>query len=314
MGCVYEVPIHSYKNLSGIAGYQYGSTNDLVISVNEGSTICLTYINATFIFEQVAPQVFIILPTSGPATGNTVIQLFADQLTPFYPYLTYCCLFGSETSPCSPAYYNNSDSLTCVSPEMSTPTTAEVYIKILENGGILDSLTTFQFYSKNLRNSLKTKILAPPVVSAILPNTAYSGEVVYLTGEYFANIITTRVLWGPQILSPPGTVTYINSTCLNVTVPSGSGTVTVALSQNGQQYSSSLFFTYKTTPAPPTKQALPGWVYVVAVFGGLTFIVVLLLFATKKCRKTEPAELSEVTSLLSTSGKQIAKNDNFLII
>jgi hypothetical protein len=116
-------------------------------------------------------------------------------------------------------------------------------------------------------------------------------------------------LWGSQILTPPGTVSYINATCLNVTVPSGGGTIPVTLSQNGQQYSSPLYFTYKTTPTPnpPNKPTTPGWVYVIAVFGGLTFIVLLVLFGTRRCRSADPAELSEVTSLLTSSGTNIFK-------
>ena len=49
------------------------------------------------------------------------------------------------------------------------------------------------------------------------------------------------MIWGTQIIV---NLNYMNDTCLNITVPSGTGTVQVSFSENGQQYTSNLYFTY----------------------------------------------------------------------
>jgi hypothetical protein len=52
MECVYPITLESPQTLRGIPGYKYGSENDFALSVNEGGTICISYINASFTFQQ----------------------------------------------------------------------------------------------------------------------------------------------------------------------------------------------------------------------------------------------------------------------
>jgi len=169
----------------------------------------------------------------------------------------------------------------------------EVYIRVVSNGYNMDTLQKFQYYPI-------------PELSGINPSQAEAGKPVYVVGNNFTDIATARLSWGSQIVP----VTIINSTHLNVTVPPGAGRVYVNFSQNGQQYTSSVSFLYLAPPSPsppPGGNELPGWLWVVVVFGGLTFIVIFILLLSRRMSAKNNKELTETTSLLTTNDSLFIK-------
>ncbi len=181
-------------------------------------------------FSYLAPTISSISPSSGPPSGGTVVTITGSNFTS-----NATVTFGGN--PATAVTFVSSTEIQATSPQGS----GSVSVVVTESG--------------QTSNSLSFNYLAP-TISSISPSsgTTSGGTVVTITGSNFTSNAT--VTFGGN---PATAVTFVSSTEIQATSPSGTGSVAVVVVQ-GPQVSNSLSFTYTSSssqtvynPVTPTR-------------------------------------------------------------
>jgi hypothetical protein len=173
------------------------------------------------------PQVSGVSPSSGPATGGTVVNISGSNFQ-----------FGA-TVQFGPNYASNVTVVNSGSITATTPagTAGAVNVTVNTSGGSGSLSGAFTY----------TAVASSPTVTGILPNSGPStgGTAVTISGTNFASGAT--VLFGSN---PASGIAVVNASTITAVAPAGTGNVAVSVyNSNGLSGTLSNGFTYASTPS-----------------------------------------------------------------
>jgi len=202
----------------------------------------------------VVPKIMSISPTSGSATGGTLVTIRGESLTG-----TSQVLFGTVAA--SSFTVNSATQITALSPAGS----GTVDVTVTTPGGTSPTSTADQF----------TYLVVPPIpaITSISPTSgpATGGTTVTLTGSGFTG--ASQVRFGPAAAS---SFTVNSTTQITAVSPAGSGTVQVRVTTPGGTSATSNAdrFTYLVAPTvtsiSPTSGPAAGGTSVIIRGSGFT--------------------------------------------
>eukprot|EP01116_Phalansterium_solitarium_P000748 TRINITY_DN1059_c0_g2_i1.p1 TRINITY_DN1059_c0_g2~~TRINITY_DN1059_c0_g2_i1.p1 ORF type:complete len:744 (-),score=214.92 TRINITY_DN1059_c0_g2_i1:445-2676(-) len=286
--CVVSAEFDAPPQPSGWPAYNYADTNQISVVATNGTTMCLSSINVTLTYIAANPcaalSACLISPTAGPT--DTASDTSRQQLSPttvslfgqFVPEVLYRCYFGPGTDPVD-VENNSSTAVTCQAPSRSTPDSVHLWLEVVTSGQHIDTKSTFTYY------------VEPQIVALYPPQGNAAGNYTVLVSGTNFTVLPQPVVhcsFDGQELPPS---TFLNDTFVSCqAVPGTAGSsVDLRISQNGQQYTNALVFSYTADPPPPPPpsvpepSALPGWLWVCLIFGGATAVVGVVVVATRRC-------------------------------
>lgn len=269
--CAVRVNATSKPIFAGWSGYRYGTTNTLSIDIaDDRNDICLNFVDLTLFYVPANPNIYNLVPNSGPISGNTSVIVWGNT---FYDSVQYKCLFGQHSEP-RPAQFQDNQHVRCLTPPSSdnNPQDVSFYIEVASLNPVYTN-NIFTYYNE-------------PKLLQLIPDkgTEEGNEDVFVKGTEFTKTDLLKCLWN----GIPKSAQFINSTTILCISNPGKGKSFVQITQNGQDLSKNgLYFTYTKPKTKKGLQILPGWAWVVLVFGGLTSFVIIILIGIRKCNRGE---------------------------
>lgn len=266
--CVIPVNITSTMAEGGWPGYNYNKGNNTITATILGTSVCLSYVDVTLVYARVHPVISSLLPGAGFLQGGSEVSIFGPS---FDSSIDHMCVFGSQTAN---ATYLSPNHLSCTSPAHNEPGLVALNLLIPANNYVIQTSQQFLYYIE-------------PNITELLPNAADCDGISNITirGDGFINLPSMRCVWN----STANFGHVINDSYAICTTPTGprgdmiSGNLWVKVSENSQDYTNELLFYCKEPPPPSTNPSeVPGWIWVVSLFGGSMILVILILYGTRR--------------------------------
>ena len=224
-----SVTVNSTSSITAVTAARAAGTVDVVVTTAGGSaTLAGAY---TYAVVPPPPTITTISPSTGPATGGTLVTVTGTNFTNVQA--VRFGLFGPQSLPYTVV---SSTQITFTTPSVGS-STGPAYLEIQTNGGTVSSSNGFTYVAAP----------ATPVITSVTGATGVEagGARVFINGSNFTG--TTSVTFGGV---PALAFSLTGSNLISAYAPPGTGTVPIVVTNAAGSTTAATQFTYTSALAP----------------------------------------------------------------